>query len=223
MKQHFASVLTTAIAALALSFTAQSCCSASAEQSQSAASATQVSQTDRSAAVIETIMTRRSVRRYKPQVVGRDTLTTIVRCGINAPNGMNRQPWEVRIVDSRDFIDGITAVARAKDPRMAADSTATTMFRNAYTVIFVGAKDGCELDCGILGENMALSAWSMGLGTCFLGGPIRFIKDTPECQPYLERLGFSEGVELIYALAVGYPDETPEAKPRDESKFRFVE
>ena len=107
--------------------------------------------TDTARVVTDLMMSRRSISAYKDSTIRRETLKALLKRGINAPNGMNRQPWEVRIVDSRDFIDGITAVARAKDPRMAADSTATTMFRNAYTVIFVGAKDGCELDCGILG------------------------------------------------------------------------
>ena len=50
--------------------------------------------------VIETIMTRRSVRQYQPAAVGRDTMKTILECGINAPNGMNRQSWEIRVVSA---------------------------------------------------------------------------------------------------------------------------
>ena len=42
-------------------------------------------------------------------------------------------------------------------------------------------------------------------------------------KPYVERLQFPEGYTLLYALAVGYPDEPPEAKPRDASKAKFVE
>lgn len=183
----------------------------------------QASAVDSGKVVIDKIMSRRSIRNYKPQPVGRDTLAIIAKCGINAPSGMNRQPWEVRIVDNKEFIDGLTEIYRQKDERAAADTNMRTMFRNAYSVIFVAGVGGAQLDCGILGENMVLSAWSMGVGTCFLGGPIRFLKTTPECQPYLERLGFSEGAELIYALAVGYPDESPEARPRDESKVKFVD
>ena len=35
--------------------------------------------------VVETIMTRRSIRQYKPQAVEREKMQTIVECGINAP------------------------------------------------------------------------------------------------------------------------------------------
>ena len=61
--------------------------------------------------VIETIMARRSVRMYKDMPVERCKLQKIVECGINAPSGMNKQPWQVRVVDSRDYIDGITGVS----------------------------------------------------------------------------------------------------------------
>ena len=58
--------------------------------------------------VIETIMTRRSVRKYQPQAVNRDTMQVIVECGINAPNAINRQAWEVRIVDNPEVIKKLT-------------------------------------------------------------------------------------------------------------------
>ena len=58
--------------------------------------------------VVETIMTRRSIRQYKPEAVAREKMQTIVECGINAPNAMNRQPWEVRVVDNPDYINGVT-------------------------------------------------------------------------------------------------------------------
>ena len=49
--------------------------------------------------VVETIMNRRSIRKYKDQPVEREKLQLIAECGVNAPNGMNSQPWELRIVD----------------------------------------------------------------------------------------------------------------------------
>lgn len=178
-----------------------------------------------SAVVTNTIMERRSVRKYLDRQVERAKLEAIVKCGINAPSGMNKQPWEVRVVDSEKFVAGISEIYRRKDERAAADPDFKNMFRNAPAVIFVASPaDGSgQLDCGLLGQNMMLAAKAMGLGTCCLGGPIRFMKTDDEAAPYLESLGFTEGYELLYAIAVGYPDESPEAKPRDEGKVRFVE
>lgn len=61
-----------------------------------------------SLAVYENIMTRRSIRKYLPQSVERNKMDTIIKCGINAPNGMGLQSYEVRVVDNVEFINGIT-------------------------------------------------------------------------------------------------------------------
>ena len=67
--------------------------------------------------VIETILSRRSIRTYKDQPVSRELLQQIAECGISAPNGMNAQQWEVRIVDSKEWIDGATAAYKGfSDP-----------------------------------------------------------------------------------------------------------
>ena len=175
--------------------------------------------------VVETIMNRRSIRKYKDQPVEREKLETLIRCGINAPSGMNRQPWEVRVVDDAEYINGVTEIFKEANPKAAEEEGFKNMFRNAPAVIFIGSpKDGSgQFDCGLLGENIVLAAQSMGLGTCFLGGPVRFMLDQEEVRPYVERLQFSENYGLLYAIAVGYPDESPEAKPRDAGKARFID
>ena len=68
-------------------------------------------------AVIETIMTRRSVRKYQPQAVNRDTMQVIVECGINAPNAINRQAWEIRIVDNPEVIKKLTDLYVKDNPK----------------------------------------------------------------------------------------------------------
>lgn len=175
--------------------------------------------------VVETIMTRRSVRQYKPQAVEREKMQTIVECGINAPNAMNKQPWEVRVVDNADYINGVTELYKKANPKAAEDPAFKNMFRNAPTVVFIGHDTKSEsslFDCGLLAENMMISAWSMGIGSCCLGSPARFMK-TPEAAEYLQKLGFSEGYELLYCIGFGYPDEAPAAKPREAAKVKFVE
>lgn len=181
-----------------------------------------------SAVVVRTIMARRSVRQYKPEAVRHDQMEVILNCGINAPSAMNRQPWALRVVDQSAFLNACTESWKTTldDERRAAveaDSTFRNMFRNAPTVVFVSAPENWgDLDCGLLGENMMLAAQSMGIGSCCLGGLLSFMK-TETAAPYLERLDLPEGYRLVYAIAFGYPDEAPEAKPRDASVIRYIE
>lgn len=191
----------------------------------SACSSGTAEEQDSENAVIETIMSRRSIRKYKPQPVEREKMEKIAECGINAPNGRNLQSWEIRIVDNADFIDGITAIYLEEHPEAADEPGFRNMFRNAPTVVFIAnnpAYGFSQVDCGLLGGNMVLAAKSMGIGSCCLGSPAAFMK-TPEAAEYLEKLGFSEGYELLYVIAFGYPDESPAAKPRDSSKIKFID
>ena len=177
-------------------------------------------------AVIETIMSRRSVRKYKPQAVNRDTMQVILECGINAPNGQNKQSWEIRVVDNPEFINGVTEVFKKENPIATKDPNFKNMFRNASTVVFIAndtSYDMSQIDCGLLGENMILSAWSMGIGTCCLGGPARFLTTSPAAAEYLKKLDIPEGYQLLYCIAFGYPDETPAAKPRNAAKIKFID
>lgn len=199
-----------------------SSCGGQAQKAQPAAE----SETDTTNQVIETIMARRSVRKYLPQPVNRDTMQVILDCGINAPNGQNKQSWAIRVVDNPEFINGLTEVYKKANPKVAEDPSFRNMFRNAPTVVFIAndtSYDFSQVDCGLLGENMVLSAWSMGIGSCCLGSPIRFMKTNPEAAEYLKRLNIPEGYDLLYCIAFGYPDESPAAKPRDASKVMYVE
>lgn len=180
--------------------------------------------TDGTNVVIETIMSRRSVRDYQTRAVPRDTMDIIAECGINAPNGMNKQEWEIRIVDNPEFINGVTSLFVKENPKAADDPKFRNMFRNAPTVAFIAAPEGsyAGVNCGLLGENMILAAWSMGIGSCCLGGPVAFMKSETAAD-YLAQLNFPEGYTLLYAIGFGFPAETPDVKPRDKSKIQFID
>ena len=123
------------------------------------------------------------------------------------------------------MIDAISDSYRKANPEMvAADPNFKNMFRNAPAVIFIAVPEGDNgLNAGLLGENICLAAYSLGLGTVCLGGPVVYLSGSEEGRAFVDRLGFSDGYELLYMIGVGYPDESPEAKPRDLSKIRFVD
>ena len=188
-----------------------------------------VTEAQKEMGVIEAIETRRSIRAYKDIPVEREKLQFLAECGVKAPNAMGRQEWELRIVDSKEWIDDCTAaylkaVEGTDKAKYMQTPTFKNIFRNAPAVIFVAAPEGLFAgeNVGCLGENVMLAATELGLGTCFLGS-VQMIFAEPAMQEYLQSLGFSEGYKLRYALAVGYPDEAPEAKARDLSKIKFVE
>ena len=175
--------------------------------------------------VLSSIMARRSIRKYLDKPVEHEKLEVIVRAGINAPSGVNRQPWIVRVVEDQKLIADVTEVYKQENAeQVKRDKGFKNMFRNAPNIICVctPANGGGELDAGLLGENIMLAAQSMGLGTCCLGGPVRFLLSNEKCKLFLDRLDIPADYKLNYIIAIGYPDEQPDAKPRDASKVKFI-
>lgn len=161
--------------------------------------------------IIQNIMARRSIRQYTGDAVPRKLLQKLAECGVNAPNAMNRQAWELRIIDRPDFFP--------EDIRGA--------LRNAPALIAVACPDdesGMSLiNVGLLCENICLAAQSMGLGTVILGGAVRMLPQTPEGRECLSRLAFSDGYSLRIFIGIGYPAESPDPRPRDLGKIMFVD
>ena len=162
--------------------------------------------------VLSNMMARRSIRKYLDKPVEHAKLEAIVKCGINAPSGMNAQPWIVRVVEDQKLI---------ADVNEAADRS---LFYGAPALICVctPTNGSGQLDAGLLGENMMLAAQSLGLGTCCLGGPVRMLVSNEKCKFFLDRLDIPADYKLNYILSIGYPDEQPAAKPRDASKVKYI-
>ena len=181
---------------------------------------------DSAKVMTELMMSRRSIRAYKDSVISRETLNDILKCGINAPNGKNLQSYEIRVIDSPALIDSMTQAVVKDKPEIAQRKGFKNIFVNAPCVVCIAYDtqyDMAQIDCGLLGENIILAAWAKGIGSCCLGSSARWLLDSPSAKPYLDRLAFSKGYQLLYCIALGYPDETPEAKPRRDDMIRFVE
>ena len=159
-------------------------------------------------AVVDNIMARRSIRKYTDKAIPTEILDKILECGINAPNGMNRQCYEVKVVN-----DPASAEYLSKN---------LNGLYKAPVYLFIAASDTYDLsyiDVGLLAENVCLAAWSYGIGSINLGMPVRALKEKPEI---LAKLGFSEHHEICLVIALGYAAESPAAKPRKAERVQFV-
>ena len=202
--------------AAALSMTA---CNENKQQQQTA-------DIDTASVVNDLMMSRRSIRAYKDSVISRETLNEILKYGINAPNGQNLQSYEIRVIDSPALIDSITQAVVKDNPKIAERDGFKTIFVNAPCVVCIACDtqyDMAQIDCGLLGENIILAAWAKGIGSCCLGSSARWILDSPSAKPYLDRMAFSKGYKLLYCISLGYPAETPKAKPRRDDMIKFMD
>lgn len=181
--------------------------------------------------VVESIMNRRSIRSYKPEQIQQAQLDTIIQCGINAPSALNKQSWEVRVIQNADLLNRINSrfVEQAKGKSLQgsaarAQQPGFSVFHGAPTLIIV-AKDKSNpysgVDCGLFAQNVLLSAESMNIGTCVIGN-MASILNNPDNKDLLAELNIPDTHEVIFGIATGYKNESPDAKPRDEGKVKYI-
>jgi nitroreductase len=177
---------------------------------------------------INSILERRSVRVYKDGQLSESQINTLREAALRAPSARNAQPCEVRIVTDRalmkEFNRDCCEHVFKPAGRAGVDDPDYSLYFHAPTYIFIFGDSSnwfSKIDGGIMVENIALAAQSMGLGSVIIGcsNPIF---STEAGKKWLEKLEIPETHEIIICIAVGQKDEKPDSKPRDESKFKLI-
>jgi len=167
--------------------------------------------------VLEAIRGRRSIRAFTAEPVAEDVLAAVLEAGRLAPSWKNTQAW--RFVVVRDSAVKQELAQKA----VALGNRGINAIKNAPIVIAACAeldKSGCSdgrpetdkggswylFDVALALENMVLAAWSFGLGTLFVGRLDAKIAEGI--------LGVPPGYAFVVLMALGHPDERPEARPR---------
>lgn len=169
---------------------------------------------------LEAMLTRKSIKSYKPDMVDKETLDKIIAAGLNAPSGMNKQAAIIVAVTNKEDRDLLSKINMGKDPFHRADP-----FYGAPVVLVVLADKSVPTyiyDGSLVMENLMLATHALGLGACW----IHRAKETfelPEGKALLEKWGIEGDYEGIGNCIVGYPDVEPEKKPRKENRVYYAE
>lgn len=159
------------------------------------------------------IETRRSIRSFKSTPVSDEILDKILKAGTYAPSGMNRQSSTIIAVKSEKYRKIITKLNAEilktdKDPYYNAP-VVILVLGNPERSTFV--EDGsCVL------ENMMLACHSLGLGSVWVHRE-REIFNGEEGKKLLKEWNLPLNLTGIGSIAIGYPAEIPNAKPRKEN------
>jgi len=193
--------------------------------------------------LLKIIKTRRSIRRYKDKYVPDELLEKIIEAGRWSPSGDNGQPWRFIIVRDPETKKALGKIAAEgsgrrftaeyftgrmqerfeglKDPdkkdrafRKLTSGEVSSFLANAPVIIIVCAKlDVWDVpyDSAMATQNMLLMARTLGLGSCVVVAPVSDMRDDIKV---MELLKIPHGYKVIAPLAIGYPDESPNPRPR---------
>lgn len=171
---------------------------------------------------MKNMLTRTSVKKYKPDPVAKELLDQIIEAGTYAPTGRNLQSPIILAVTNTQVRDELSKL----NAKVLGVPEGTDPFYGAPVVLVVLANKACNTrvyDGSLVMGNLQLAAHALGLGACW----IHRAKETfemPEGKALLEKLGIEGEYEGIGNCIVGYPDgEIPAVKPRKENWVYYVD
>ena len=192
--------------------------------------------------VMQTILHRRSIRRFDPRQIDEGALEQILQAGLYAPSAGGRQGPLFVVSQDREVNLRLGRIKRANSrPRMAAagsyvsreqpsiadDPAITDAFYGTPTVVTLfGPKNFlfAPEDCAAAAENMLLAADSLGVGGCYIGQGWTAFAD-PYGQELLRRWGIRTDHYAVLQVLLGCPregDPHPAPKPRKEGRVLRV-
>jgi nitroreductase len=178
---------------------------------------------------LDTIAARRSIRRFKDSPLPEGVIQAILTAGTQAPSGKNRQPWRFVVVEGdrrsdmvRVMREGIAKLkAQGEDPG-GSEWTAHVM-EQAPVTVFVFNPNGVHpwlkrsteqrfmdvvnvQSIGAAIQNMLLAAQDLGIGSLWICDVFYAYEEL--CS------WLGEESQMIAAVSLGYPDESPDARLR---------
>lgn len=161
--------------------------------------------------VIETINSRRTVRKFTNKEVSNDDMALIVEAGRNAPNSWGDQNFGFVIIRNDKVLTKLADITA----KYYEDDYARHKFFNAKQIVLVtGSRDRipvCYCDAGCAVENMFIAAESLGISSVWSNQFSR-LADKEDLIEYLDTIGIEKD-RIITAVAIfGYADEIPEEK-----------
>ena len=169
--------------------------------------------------VLETIKSRRSIRKYKSDMVPQDKLEKIIEAGTYAATGMGKQSPIIVAVTNKELRDKLSAM-NAKIMGVNSDP-----FYGAPVVLIVLADKSRPTylyDGSLVMGNLMLEAEAQGVGSCWIHRAKEEF-ESEEGKEILKSLGIEGDYEGIGHCVLGYADgSAPKAAPRKDSYVYYV-
>ena len=178
---------------------------------------------------LEAIAARRSIRRFKDSPIPDEALQAVLTAATQAPSGKNRQPWRFIVVQGEKRAEMVRVMregmakekARGEDPGSSEGSA--NIMEQAPVTVFIFNPDGMHpwltrsieqmftdvvnvQSVGAAIQNMLLAAQDLGIGSLWICDV--FCAYGELCD------WLGEESQMIAAVSLGYPDESPGARPR---------
>lgn len=190
-------------------------------------------------AIIENILTRRSVRNFRRDQITVDDLNTILIAGSYAPNGMGAQSWKFTAIQNQEILKKVNEsirltllsipVVTETHPYIvslidkAKDENANFLYHAPTYVIVSNLKDDGNAmpDSALAIGNMMLAAHSLGIGSCWLN-QLPGLTHMPLIRELLTELEIPSNHIVYGSVVFGYPADKPKPAQSRKDVIRII-
>ncbi|NLL61708.1 MAG: nitroreductase family protein [Candidatus Atribacteria bacterium] len=155
--------------------------------------------------IINNIVTRRSCKSFRSDMLPYETIDKIVEAGLYAASGMGKQSPIILVVTNKGIRDKLSQLNAKYDLRNRPDP-----FYNAPVVLSVLAPESIPTaiyDGSLVIGNMMLAAHSLDIGSCWIHRAKEVFQDE-EGKKLLDDLGITGEYEGIGNCVIGFPERT---------------
>ena len=140
--------------------------------------------------LLDFIKARRSIRAFQDKPIPEKEIEMILEAGRWAPSASNRQPWEFIVIKNKDVLKKIARAA----------GYGWFIAEASFAIAIVGkpriSGKWFVIDTSLVSMNMMLMAWSLGIGTCWIGSMNK--------GKAKQILGLNANDDLLTVLPFGY-------------------
>lgn len=156
---------------------------------------------------MNSIFTRRSVRKYSGREVEDEKLDRILRAAMQAPSAVNQQPWEFIVIKNKETLKKLADISIYA--AMLKEASAAVIILGNKDMMIVPEKASQDLSAAT--ENLMLEAVELGLGTVWIGVD----PDVDKIEFITKMFDVPENVKPYSLISIGYP--------ADENANKFVD
>lgn len=182
--------------------------------------------------VLSTIEKRFSCRSYTGAPLSKENAEQIAKAAMQAPSALNAQKWHVVMVNNKAMVDEMSAYALSIMKAMPDQSTYNRImdrggnpFYNAPAIALVlkqvDSGKNVDIDCGILVQNMALAAASLGINSV-IAAMVGMVFTGDRADEFKTKLNVPAGYEFGISLIMGEGNMEKAPHDIDMDKVTFI-
>lgn len=162
---------------------------------------------------MDTILKRRSVRKWLDQPVEEEKIKTILKAAMNAPSAGNQMPWEFIVVEDKAILEELSN----SSPYAKCVAHAPVAIVVVYRTDDLRFPSYAQIDSAIACENILLAITELGLGGVWLG-----IAPEEERMEKVEKILHLENKHAFAIIPFGYSDMTLDPNDKyDEARITW--